>query len=174
MDISHNFKFTQKDKNKSSKHIPVSIIIITYKSNKYLKKCLSKILESTLLPSEIIIIDNNSPKSPKERIIKFVKSQKDIKLPSLFFYKNQVNYGFAKSTNMGIKLSSNNNILLLNPDLFLDRNALEQLFNTIKTCSIIGGKTFKENGSIYPTITKKITKFKAIIEFTSLKKCFLF
>ena len=96
----------------------VSIIILNYKSEKFLEDCLGKIHFNG--PHEIIIVDNDN----NLRLIKKVKYFKKVKvLP----YKG--NLGFAEGNNRGIRLAKGEYILTLNADAFLTRNYIKRLVN---------------------------------------------
>ncbi len=170
LDDSLTLQSTWKSISTSSKTLPISTIIITYKSNKHLYDCLLNIINSQKIPKEIIIIDNNSPLSPFHVIKEVVEHKKNVDIPNINFYKSKANIGFAKAVNMGINLSKHENILLVNPDLFLEKSAIKKILNSKRKCSIIGGKTYMQNGELYPTVTQNINLFKIFIEFTSLKK----
>ena len=89
--------------------IIVTIIIITYNSSAYIYNCLDSLMK--LMPGfgiEIIIIDNNSD-DDTSKIIKSVPYQ-------IKFIQNNVNKGFARACNQGIKTASGEYIFLLNPD----------------------------------------------------------
>lgn len=95
----------------------LSIIIITYNSEKLIGPCLDSVFKIAVgLDFEIIVIDNNS----QDRSIWAVEyysrenpeSGKKIKL-----IKNTENVGFARAVNQGIKMAKGEYILLMNPDM---------------------------------------------------------
>jgi len=87
----------------------LSIIIIHYKNKKKLHDCLNSIIKNNL-NTEIIIIDNNSKDKIEEELKKY---------NNLLYKKNETNLGFSKGCNQGIKMSTGNYLLFLNPDTII-------------------------------------------------------
>lgn len=96
----------------SRMRISLSVIIITYNSDKFIKKCLLSAINSSVLPEEIIVIDNNSPKSP----LKIINSIHLGKVINFRYIKNKNNLGFAKAVNQGVKMAKQNHVMFLNKD----------------------------------------------------------
>jgi len=145
----------------------ISCIIVAYNSHNFVKKCLESLSKGSMIPEEIIIIDNKSKVSPRS-IIENLKNKKiNIKL-----VENDKNLGFAKAVNLGVGLSSKDNILLLNPDFFTDKNAVLNLYTFKKGRNIIaGGKTYcRGKSKIQKTVTNKLSIKIPLIEFTSFSK----
>jgi hypothetical protein len=154
----------------SSKSIPITIIIVTYNSNKHIFKCLKSISKSSSIPEEIIIIDNDSNTSPLNKIKKLSKKL------NIKTIQNKTNIGFAKAVNKASKLSTKKNLLFLNPDFYVNNKALENIWrimNSKLTPTIVGGKAINpDNNKILKTIANKPNFKTLLIEFTSLKKVF--
>jgi len=107
-------------KNKDlTKQQSVSVIVVTYNSEKYLFKCISSILDSDYTQLEVILVDNASKDDSLKTIDKF---QKDIQI-----IKNKKNLGFAGGNNLGIKKSLGDIIVLINPDAYVTKNAITEL-----------------------------------------------
>jgi len=153
--------------NLSRKIIPLSIIIVTYRSNKFIKKCLLSIINSTVLAKEIIIIDNNSPKPPNHIVRKVPRGN-----TSIIYKQNKDNSGFAKAANQGAEIANSKYILFLNPDLYLSRDALEEIWKHIRNKNnIVGGKIVGMNNLKTKRTVSNIPSLRTIlIEFTSLRK----
>jgi len=97
----------------------ISVVILTFNSQDFIEKCLNSVLEQSLSPDEIIIVDNNS----KDNTINIIKEK---------FYNNKIiflpqsfNTGFAKGMNIGIRASTGDYVLCLNADTYLDRDFLK-------------------------------------------------
>src|SRR3989337_865868 len=98
----------------------ISIIIVTWNSEKWIKRCLDSILATSGdLKIEIIVVDNFSKDKTLE-ILKLYGSQ--IKL-----IQNPSNLGYAKGCNQGLKIARGNYILLLNPDTGITANSLKKM-----------------------------------------------
>lgn len=107
-----------------------SIIILTYNNLKYSKLCIESIREYTLKGLyEIIVVDNKST----DGTVQWLKCQKDIKK-----IYNNVNLGFSKGCNQGIKVSSGENVLLLNNDVIVTSNWLKNLKECLYSSERIG------------------------------------
>jgi len=140
----------------SDKLPKISVIVVTYNSEKYIKKCLDSILESNYPNYEILVIDNASSDNTLSELKKF---QNKLKL-----IKNKKNLGFTKANNIGIKNSKGKIIVLINPDAYVTKNAILELvlpFLEDKKIMITGSKIY------YPE-TKKIQSAGGIIQKNGL------
>jgi GT2 family glycosyltransferase len=145
----------------------LTIVTVTYNSNKEIINLIKSLKFIENIVKEIIIIDNNSTIFETKKIKKISKKIKII--------KNEKNLGFAKAVNQGIKLSESNFVLLLNPDTYLEDSSITKSFRLIKNnknIGIIGGKIKYPSGKIYLTANTKPTFLTGIFEFTNLKKIF--
>lgn len=130
----------------------VSIIIITYNSEKTIKSCLDSIIGR----GEVIVVDNNSSDKTLEQVEKF----KDIKV-----IKNKENLGFGKGNNLGVQNSSGETLFFLNPDCVVRENSLEKLVDFLdrnQEIGAVGPKLLNEDGSVlremspFPTVVSEI------------------
>ncbi|MFC1810152.1 glycosyltransferase family 2 protein [Patescibacteria group bacterium] len=99
----------------------ISIIIVGYKAKKYLDACLKSIQHQTIYNSaniEVIFIDNASFDGSIAHI------QRNYKWVSTV--RNMKNIGFGPALNQGIKCCSGEYVLLMNPDVILEKDYLEQ------------------------------------------------
>ncbi len=99
-----------------------SIIIVTYNSENEISSCLDSVLKTIAENDEIIVVDNASVDNSVSVVQEYQDRDNRIKLIS-----NQVNYGFSKGCNIGIKNSSNPFVVFLNPDTRVYGNWLEKL-----------------------------------------------
>lgn len=104
----------------------VSVVIPNYNGEKYLKACLESLMEQSLKPDEIIIVDNDS----KDGSVQYIKDNFGDKV-TLICLDN--NYGFSKAVNEGIKKNKSEFVALLNNDTELDRDWLKELYNCIRS-----------------------------------------
>ena len=88
----------------------ISIIVVTYNSEKTLENCLKSIDGNMTTLYEIILVDNASKKDVRKVIEPF-----ESKLP-LSIIQNSQNLGFSAAANQGIKQAQGDYIVLLNPD----------------------------------------------------------
>jgi GT2 family glycosyltransferase len=92
-----------------------TIIIVTFKSEKVIYKCLSSI--SNNYP--VIIIENSNNKNFKKQI-----ENKFINVKCILTGEN---LGFGKANNIGLRLAKTKYVFLLNPDTVLQKDTLEVL-----------------------------------------------
>lgn len=122
----------------------LSIIIVTYNSQKDILNCLSSIHQTCDLPQEaleIIIIDNSS-------IAVFLETEELIRLQhgdNIKIIHNSKNGGYGQGNNIGIQNATAEVVCIVNPDvLFLIPIFQEALkmFNENKDLAMVGGKQF--------------------------------
>lgn len=97
----------------------LSIIIVSWNVREKLKENLDSIFSSeTSFSFEVFVVDNNSVDGSVEMVEK--------NFPLVKIIKNNENLGFAKANNQAIKNSSGDFILLLNPDMKLEKDSIEK------------------------------------------------
>ncbi len=153
---------------------PITIVTVTYNSSKNISSFLNSIIESDnlLLINKIILIENNSPE--KNETISIVNIFK-AKYPNLItFISSKVNNGFAKSCNIGAKLSKSKYILFLNPDTKIMNDSLRILYEHSRIChaDIIGGVSKKDVNNIHLTVVRHPSLTIGLFELTNLGKIF--
>ena len=123
------------------KNKKVLIVIVNYKSTKYLLELLDSIKNLSYKNYDILVVDNNSQESLDE-LKKF-----NIKL-----IENKENKGFTGAVNQGLKNYKYDYYLLLNPDTIVDEDLLSELINTAesKKAGFVGS-------AIYDYGTKKLS-----------------
>ena len=157
----------------SSSILPISCIIVHYNTPVFLEKCIKSISLSKKKPYEVLIIDNNSELFlSKKKQLALTKLLKGV---SLRIVRNKENIGFGRGVNKGVGLTSNctSHVLLLNPDLFVNPQAIGRIWKTAINCNadIVGGQTLDLiSGNPQLVVTKKINFLNILVEFTSLKK----
>jgi glycosyltransferase involved in cell wall biosynthesis len=111
----------------------ISLYIAAYNAEKTIEKSINSILQQTLKPKEIIIINDCST----DKTLNLLKKFNQIKI-----INNKKNYGLAKSRNIALKYSKYNFLASIDSDVVCKKNWLETLFNTMekKNTDLIGGK----------------------------------
>ena len=122
----------------------ISIIIVNYSVENYLKKCIESILKYIgEIDFEIIVIDNNST----DRSVNMLRDNfKQIKL-----IKNKINLGFAKAVNLGLKKSKGRYVALVNPDAYFIENSFSicrVFLEENSNIGVIGCKVMNEDGTL--------------------------
>lgn len=143
-------------------NLDLSIIIVSWNVENYLRNCLKSIYETTSgISFEIFVVDNASA----DRSVRMVKKD----FPQVKLITNKENLGFPKANNQAIKVSNGKYILLLNPDTVVRGNALEQMVDFLEgnpTVGAVGPKIFSDDGTIQFTCARNfstlLTSFSSI------------
>lgn len=117
----------------------LSIIIVNYRSEKYLDKCLSSIYGVWGQDLEIIIVNNDTNESLQNVGNKF---------PSVKIIQQKENVGFGRAQNAGSQIAQGKYLLFLNPDTIILNDATDILnkFEQDDTVGIIGAKMVDSAG----------------------------
>jgi GT2 family glycosyltransferase len=97
----------------------VSVIIINYNGNNWIRKCLDSILSQTYNNIELIVVDNDSKDESNDIIKK--------EYPTVLLYEMGKNTGFATAVNKGAEISKGEYILLFNLDAWIDPTMIDDL-----------------------------------------------
>ncbi len=141
----------------------ISIVIVTYNSLKFLKECLESILNQTFSGFEIIVIDNKS----FDGSLEFVKKN----YPTVKTLRNVNNLGLCRANNQGIKLSLGEYVLIMNPDVILEKDFLEKIIEQaekLPQAGSLGGKLLRlingEKTDIIDSTGLKIFPYYKIVD----------
>jgi len=130
----------------------VSIIIVTWNSQKVLEGCVDSLFLHVPIHSfELILVDNGSEDLAYLKIF-----HKDPNVKVVF---NGENLGFAKAVNIGLAYASGDYFLVLNPDIIFISNPLPRLLEELdkdKQIGVIGPLLYNDAGlpqikDYYPT-----------------------
>jgi GT2 family glycosyltransferase len=103
----------------------LSIIIVSWNSAAYVRKCLKGLAAHTRdVEYEIIVVDNGSYDSCGSMIAK--------DFPAVRFLQSAENRGFAQANNFGAERAKGDYLLFLNPDTEVVGNAAQEMLTTIK------------------------------------------
>jgi len=105
----------------------ISILIVSWNSEKFLSKCIDNLRSQTYKNFEIVIIDNGSADGSIKKI-----EQKQGGL-TILVEKLGSNRGFAVANNMGARLARGKWLALLNADAFPEPDWLERLLAVAET-----------------------------------------
>jgi GT2 family glycosyltransferase len=97
----------------------ISAILVTHNSHDWLADCLSSLMRQTIPPQEIILVDNGSDENPAE----WLRAH----YPTVQLLHLEPGYGLAYAINRGVELAHGSYLLLLNPDLTLQPDAVEKM-----------------------------------------------
>lgn len=125
----------------------LSIIIVTYNSEKDIYDCLKSIYDNSDLSQnelEIIVVDNNSNHADK-----MFACIHNIYGGNVITIKNSVNGGYGQGNNVGIHQATAPIILIMNPDVRLLSPSFKSICHQFKNnsqLSIIGMKQLLDDG----------------------------
>ena len=144
----------------------VSIIIVAYRGQSKLLKCLESIVafKGRNFSYQVIIVDNDVCGDPAPDIEKRFRDFK--------FIRNKVNGGFANGNNLGAKSAQGEFLLILNPDTVLREGAIERLLKLARAnpgYSLISCRQVNREGKE----TKVTGDFPTILTLTGLQRSLL-
>lgn len=142
--MSKNYEIISTNYLKS--YFDVSVIIVNYNADKYLKETIENVYAKTEnINFELIVVDNNSNKN--DLSYKFIEELQNQN--NFTFVKSSVNLGFAKANNIALKLAKGRNLLILNPDVCFENNVIKILSDYLDAnadVGMIGPKVLTSSG----------------------------
>lgn len=124
----------------------LSIIIVNYKNLELLKLCLNSIQETLAgenLEYETLVVDSNAQPETEAALLD--------NFPTTKYFPFQKNIGYAAGVNCGIKNSSGQYLLILNPDIIVTKKAIPNMLEHLKArpeLGLIGPRLLGFNGKI--------------------------
>ena len=106
----------------------VSIVIPTYNRVKALDECLDSIISQTILPKEVIIVDD-SDNNGIENLIAHRKDQFNENNITLKYIRNKKEKSLAIARNIGIEYAAGDTILFLDDDVVLDKAYISEILS---------------------------------------------
>ncbi len=134
----------------------LSVIIVSFKSDHIIEQCINSIDKEI----EIIVIDNSNNPEFKKHI--------ENKYDNARCILSTINVGMGAGNNIGIRNTNKDFALILNPDVILEKDAINQIINAskiIESFSVITPILDKINYPNYKLDYKKNQKFDPIKPF---------
>lgn len=106
----------------------VSIVIPTYKAEKYIERCVRSLFEQTLDSIEYIFIDDCSPDNSiavMQKVLEEYPQRKD----QVKVIRHEVNQGVGAARNHGVAACTGDYIIHCDPDDWVDINMYEAMYN---------------------------------------------
>ena len=104
----------------------LAIIIVTYNSRKDLETALQSLTEpAPSVPHEIVVVDNASTDSTPAYIRE--------RWPAVRLIASESNLGFAQANNLGIRSTSSELVLLVNPDTIVKGADVDRLVSVLES-----------------------------------------
>lgn len=123
---------------------PVTAIVVTYFTGPRLRECLYALIGCPDI-STILIVDNGNPPGMTEWIKTFAAARARVQLIS-----PAANLGFGKAINLACKQVAEGDLLFVNPDAVIKRDApaeLKKAASSLDRPWIAGGKIFDLDGA---------------------------
>ena len=105
----------------------VSVIIPVYNVENYIEKCLESVINQTIDDIQIIIVNDDSTDTSKEKINKYIEKYND-----KITYLEKENGGLSSSRNFGIPYATGEYIAFLDSDDYIEKEAYEKMYNLAK------------------------------------------
>lgn len=110
----------------------LSVIIVSYKVPYFLEQTLLSAQRAAQhVPTELIVVDNNSQDGTEELV--------QTRFPTVKLHVNRQNTGFAKANNQGLEWATGEYILFLNPDTAVQEDTFERIVAFMDTHPKAGG-----------------------------------
>jgi GT2 family glycosyltransferase len=109
----------------------VSVIVVNWNGQRFLRKCLDSLTIQTFTDFEIIVVDNGS----QDASVVILETQYQGRV---HLVKNDVNEGFAQGNNRGINRARGAYIVTLNIDTIADKNWLRELLVAAENDPTVG------------------------------------
>jgi len=142
----------------------LSILIINYKNPPLLRLCLTSLKRalSSSLKHEILVVDISASPETKNVVKEFSETK-------LLAFKE--NIGYTKGVNEGIKASSGDYILVLNPDIIPRPGSIERLVSYLKGnpgIGLVGPRLLNFDGSAQSSCFRHYTPLTILCRRSSL------
>ncbi|MDM5231766.1 glycosyltransferase family 2 protein [Lysinibacillus pakistanensis] len=112
----------------------IAVQIVTYNSADYIEDCLDSVIFQSYPVEKIIVIDNNSNDCIKDVVSHY---------SNVYFVQNSINSGFVGGHNQGLNYAETDYVLVLNPDVILDKYYIEYIIEFMKLNEKVGAATGK-------------------------------
>lgn len=105
----------------------LSIVLPVYNTEKYLKKCLESIMNSTFQDFELIIINDGSKDGCHEIILEYIEKYKN-----KIVYIKKENSGISDTRNLGVEIAKAPYITFIDSDDYIEKNMLQLMIKKLE------------------------------------------
>ncbi len=144
----------------------VSLIIPVYNVENYIEKCLNSVVNQTLKDMEVIIVNDGSKDSSKQKIEKYLKKYPGIK------YLEKENGGLSDARNYGMQYATGEYIAFLDSDDYVEETMYEEMYNVAQKeaadmveCNFIWeypDKKREDIGAVYNSKREMVEKARVV------------
>lgn len=146
----------------------VSVVIITWNAQRYVKDCLDSVIKSLQgIVYEIIVIDNGSTDSTKDLLSSYKNKGTNINI----LFKDH-NLGVAKARNVGLKQAQGKYIWILDIDTVVNQTVLSAMIDFMESnrkCGLCATKLISSEGNVQdscrklPSVRYKLNNFLEVV-----------
>lgn len=126
----------------------VSVVISAYNEEKYIYKCISSLLTQSLVPLEIIVIDDGSRDRTWDEMLKMRRVRSQI---PLFIFKHK-HLGQTMARNYGARIARGNILVFPDADMYFHKDYIRKLVDPIAKGKTIASFTKDEYIANYKNI----------------------
>lgn len=132
------------------KPIDVSLIIVAWNSEAWLRRCLRSVFAKTSeLAVEVIVVDNAS----SDRSVQVAMNE----FTGVNIVQNMANLGFAAAVNQGLAVASGRYVCLLNPDTEVTDHAIDRMVEAMDrdaSIGVLGAHMLNEDGTTQASVRR--------------------
>ena len=134
----------------------VSVVLVTWNSAQWLRRCLDGIAQQTHRERELIVVDNAST----DESLSLVSHARII--------RNDRNVGFAAAVNQAIRVAKGEFVQLVNPDCFLEPDYIEKLLTAFdaEDVGMATGNLLRADGSGIDSMGIRMTRTGRHLDIT--------
>lgn len=111
----------------------ISVVIPAYRCRESIGDVLTALLEQTLRPTEIIVVDDCSPDGLHDALLPFQGE--------IVYLRNRVNSGLSKTYNHGLRSATGDYVMTLHSDCILEKDYLARVHETLSAHSDVASVT---------------------------------
>ncbi len=145
--------------------IKLSIVYVYYNTPEELELSIKSLEKACAkIPYEVIIVNNNSPKSIPNQVHR---------RPNLTIINNHLNYGYGKGLNLGASIAKGEYLVLANPDIIFEKEAIKNMFSKIEKnpkIGVIAPQLIERSGDILQSISGMPYLLQSLFVFSFLSK----
>ncbi len=127
--------------------VDVTVVVVTYNRADLVGPCLESIpAGASTRRVETVVVDN----SDTDEVVELIEAT----FPWVELVRCGENAGFARACNIGVARGTGDHVLLLNPDTVVHPGAIDALadhFDRDPGVGLLGGRTFKPDGTLDPS-----------------------
>ncbi|MEA2327466.1 MAG: hypothetical protein QOE68_2425 [Thermoanaerobaculia bacterium] len=127
----------------------VSVVIVTWNSAPFLRRCLAALAAQTYPNLELIHVDNASSDDSVSIVREHAKATHII---------NDTNRGFSAAVNQAVRIAKGEFVLLLNPDAYLEPDYVSSLVAALKDFGMATGKLLQADSGLIDSKGIRMTR----------------